>query len=515
MNQRKRLIVNSIINVGSVFANGVLQLILVPVLLFVLKDNGLGILATMGVFYTYSRLLNVGFNSAIDRYIPQHLVRNQMEQINIVLSTSIVYFTLVMLLIVTGTIVVAFNFTTWFKLTPDLANTAVLGVYITGLLLASRMPLQPYKAVLSAVQRYDLLRLPEIGLRIFRCLAIIALIWFFSQRSALIFVIVLSSMELVLASLIHYRLAIRHLPGLKIRIRLARWPCFQDMIGYGVSTLLYSVGSMIITQSSILIILYYMSDSEAGRYAIPLYLIAGFNLITVAFTQGTKPAVSKLDAEGNYEQIRQVFLKSSRYANLLVIPICIGMAMASKLLLLAWVGPSKADLWPVLTILTVGFGVFYSQYPSFFVMAALDRHRIFWVMMVLAFVLSIILSVCFLKYSNWGLLGVATGTSLPLLLGWVLVIPTHTCRSLGVPLKTYFHFAVLRPMFATLPLLPLCVSATYWGTDQPLLTLGLLMGLGGAVLGASYWKGCFMDSEKSTVVSALRAGWLPLQTLGR
>src|SRR5690349_21289931 len=132
MNQRDRLVSNSLINVVSVFINGALQVVLVPVLLAVLKDNGLGILAAMGAFHTYSLLLNLGFGSAIDRAVPQHLVRSEMDHINTIINTSIVYFSVVLLLIVGGTAISAINFTRWFKVTPDLTYTATLGVYITG-----------------------------------------------------------------------------------------------------------------------------------------------------------------------------------------------------------------------------------------------------------------------------------------------------------------------------------------------------------------------------------------------
>lgn len=504
MNQRDRLISNSLINVICVFITGSLQVVLVPVLLIVVKDNGLGILAAMGAFHTYSLLLNLGLGSAIDRAIPQHLVHRQIDQINTIVNTSIVYFSVVLLLIIAGTFITASNFTQWFNVTPDLAHPAVVGVYITGLLLATRMPLIPYGAVLSGLQRYDLLRITEIGLRTFRTLAILGLIWFLSQQSAVIFVIVLNALDPLLTSLLVFWLGHRYLPDLKIRLNLARWSCFRGMLGYSINTFLYTVGTLIMSEASIFIILYYMSDSDAGRYAIPLYLVRFLNLVIVGFTQGIKPAVSRLEAEGNAKQIRQIFLRGSRYANVLIISTCMSMAIVSKLLLLAWVGPEKADLWPLLTIMVLGYGAFYSQYTSYFVMAGLGRHVFFGLLIIGVSLLNILLGIGLLKYTNWGLIGVATGTCLPVFLSSILIIPTYTCHVLRVPLREYAHDAFLRPTIVTLPLLFICGAAMYLGIGYPTITLASLTIVGGLVFAVSVWKFGLTEPERATFTEMTR-----------
>jgi O-antigen/teichoic acid export membrane protein len=265
MNQRDRLVSNSLVNLISVFINGALQVALVPVLLIVLKDNGLGIVAAMGAFHTYALLLNFGLGSAIDRAIPQHLVHRRSDEINTVVNTSIVYFAGILLLIIVATIVTAANFNRWFNVTSDLGPTAVLGIFITGLLLAVRMPLIPYGAVLSGMQRYDSLRMTELAIRTLRSLAILGFIWFLSQKSALIFVIVVNAVDPVITGLMIFWLAHKYLPDLRFRPSLARWSCFRGMLGYGINTFLYTVGTLIMSESSILLILYYMTDSDAGR----------------------------------------------------------------------------------------------------------------------------------------------------------------------------------------------------------------------------------------------------------
>jgi O-antigen/teichoic acid export membrane protein len=511
MNQRDQLVSNSLINLISVFINGALQVVLVPVLLIVLKDNGLGILAAMGAFHTYSLLLNLGFGSAIDRAVPRHLVHREIDHINTIINTSIVYFTGILLLIAAGTVISATTFTRWFKVTPDLAHTAILGVYITGLLVAIRMPLIPYAAVLSGMQRYDLLRITEIGIRTFRTLAILAFIWFLSQPSALIFVILLNALDPLLTSLLAFWLAYRYLPGLKIRPMLARWACFRGMLGYSINSFLYVMGTLIMSESSIFIILYYMSDSDAGLYAIPLYLVRFLNLVVVAFTQGIKPAVSRLEAEGSFEQIRQTFLRGSCYANFLVISTCMSMAVASKLLLIVWVGPERADLWPVLTIMAVGYGAFYTQYTSYFVMAGLGRHVVFGIMIIGVSLLNIVLGIAILKHTNWGLIGVAAGTCVPMLLSSILIIP-YTCRVLRVQLRDYAHYALLKPTVVTLPLLVISGAAVYFGIEHPTIALTSLTMVGGLVFAVSVWKTGLTEPERSTFTEMTfrRLPFLPL-----
>jgi hypothetical protein len=227
-------------------------------------------------------------------------------------------------------------------------------------------------------------------------------------------------------------------------------------------------------------------------------------LIIDGFTLSIKPAVSKLEAEGNFDQIRRILLQGSRYQNILIMSISIGLSITGKLLLLVWVGPMKADLWPLLTIMVLGYGAFYSQTVSYYVMAGLGRHVVFGLIALGIGILSILLSIAFLTYTEWNLIGVAAGSSIPLFLGSVLVLPVYTCHSLRVPIGEYLYYAVLQPIFVTLPLFLLCAAARCWGMEHPAITLMALLIGGSIIVGLCIWKIVLTDSERSMLTEMRR-----------
>jgi hypothetical protein len=156
--------------------------------------------------------------------------------------------------------------------------------------------------------------------------------------------------------------------------------------------------------------------------------------------------------------------------------------------------------------MVIGYGAFYSQYTGYFVMAGLGRHIVFGSMIIALSFLNIIMGIGFLKYTDWGLFGLAVGTCLPIFLGSIFIIPVYTCNALSVPLRQYVREAFATPAMVTLPFLITCAAAVFLGTGYPIITLITLLIIGGLVFGTSLWNFGLNDAERSNLTTWRRRG---------
>ena len=93
----KRLIHNTIFNVMTLVSGAVITFFLIRFFLAQLGESRYGVWVLIGSIFQYRRLLDMGMNSSIDRYIPVNLARRDDDAIQRVISTSFFFFAALLL----------------------------------------------------------------------------------------------------------------------------------------------------------------------------------------------------------------------------------------------------------------------------------------------------------------------------------------------------------------------------------------------------------------------------------
>ena len=116
MDQGKRLFVNSISSIFSLFVQVVIGIFLVPYILHHLTKELYGIWAITGSLFGYASLVSLGLNSAVNRYVPKYFVQEDWEKMNRVINTALFTYLAGAALILGATIIILFNFVSWFNI---------------------------------------------------------------------------------------------------------------------------------------------------------------------------------------------------------------------------------------------------------------------------------------------------------------------------------------------------------------------------------------------------------------
>lgn len=425
----KRLVHNTVFNVAALVSNAVIGFFMIRFLLGQFGEVRYGVWRLIGgSIFCYAPLLSLGLNSAINRYIPVYLAKNDADGIQRVINTSLFVFTILAVVLAIASLVVYHNIDSWFRIEPELVKTAGMLVLIVGFCGAFSMPLQPSTAVLSGLQRYDLINLVVLITLLLRTLLVVLLVL---RGHGLLTVGMVMGLSEIAVRIAHSTLVMRLLPGASLSLAKIDLRLLREMLPYGINTFLYAIGALIIQHASILIIGIFIGIAEVSQFATAAAAVFLLSMLLRAFTAAIKPAVSDLDARDDKMLVKEIALLTQKYCLLLIIPSVVFMVLMGREFLWVWVGdrfedPAVIDVMAaILAILAVGHSMRLAQHSNFLVLVGRGQHRIFGILTALMALLCVSASVISVKVLGWGLIGIAWSNLLPQLLISGVILPIY------------------------------------------------------------------------------------------
>jgi len=436
----KTLIHNTLFNVLTVVSNAVITFCLIRFFLGQLGEDRYGIWVLIASIFRYRDLLSMGLNSAVNRYIPIYLARNDTDGIQRVINTSLFFFSTLAVVLVLISVVIYYNIGSWFAINPDMVASARMLVLVVGFCFAFSMPLQPSSAVLSGLQRYDIINLAVLAPMLLQTALLIVLL---SRGYGLITMGLVFGISEIVVRILQFIFARKLLPQVSISFRSIDFRLLREMVAYGINTFLYTMGAMIIYKASNVVIGIYLGTAAVSQFAVAIAGVLLLSQLLYAFAAAIKPAVSDLDTRNDESRVREISFLTQKYSLLLIIPSGFFMVLMGREFLWIWVGEKFQDpaiidtLGVVLAILAVGNCLRLAQHSNFLVLVGRGEHRLFGVFTTLMALLCISASVVSVKIFNLGLLGIAwsnflpmaliSGIALPIYFNWKMKISTRDC----------------------------------------------------------------------------------------
>ena len=434
MNQRpvttsKRLVYNSVLNVATLVTHAIVGFFLIRFFLVQLGEVRYGIWVLIGgSMFRYAPLLSMGLNSAVNRYIPLYLAKNDADGIQRVVNTSLFFFMILATVLVIASLVIYYHVGSWFAIEPEWVKIAGALVLIVGFCIALAMPLQPSTAILSGLQRYDLINFATLAILLLRTVLIVLLLL---QNHGLLTMGLVFSLSEIVVRMWHSVYVRRLLPAVSLSFSKIDFRLLKEMIPYGINSFLYATGAILIYHASSLIIGVFIGAAEISQFTVASAGVLLLSQLLGAFTGAIKPAVSDLDARDDHATVKEIALLTQKYSLLLIIPSACFLIAMGREFLYVWVSDRFTDptiidkMAVILTILTVGHCFRLAQHSNFLVLVGRGQHRIFAVLTVLTAVLCVLSSIISVKVFNQGLVGIAWSNFLPLVLVSGVILPIY------------------------------------------------------------------------------------------
>ena len=459
----KRLIHNTVFNMAALVSNALIGFFLIRFFLGQLGEVRCGVwFLIAGSVFRYAALLSMGLNSSINRYIPVYLAKNDEDGVRRVISTSFFFFLFVGVVLALSSVVIYYNVGSWFAIEPDLVEKAAVLVLVVGFSFAFAMPLQPATAILSGLQRFDVINLAMMATLLVRTILLIVLL--LRGYGLLTMGLVFGASEVLLRAL-HFFFVRKFLTTVSLSLTNMDFELLWEMLGYGINTFMYAAGAIVIYKASSIIIGIFLGTEQVCQFE---FAAAGFLLLTQflqAFTAAIKPAVSDLDARDDHLRVKEISFLTQKYSLLMIIPSGYFLVAMGRDFLWVWVGgkfaaPGAIDtMGTVMALLTVGYCLLLAQHSNFLVLVGRGQHRIFGILTALTALVCVSAAIISVKVLNLGLLGIAWSNLLPMVFVFGVVMPIYFNRKMQISAVESIHH-VWQP--ALLGSLPAVVLLTAW-----------------------------------------------------
>lgn len=492
----KRVIHNTLFNVITSLTNAVINFLLIRFFLGRLGEEKYGVWVIIGSIFAYRGILDLGLNSAINRYIPVYLAKGDKDGVHRVINTSFFFFLVTSIILILASILISQKIGIWFGMGPELAKTAGQLVLVTGFCAAVVMPLQLYTAVLSSLQRYDIIGLTIITLLLIRVALLIVLLL---HGFGLIAMGLIYGLSEIIIRIIQIIFAKRLMPDIVFSSKGIDIRLLGQMVSYSINTLLYVMSALIIYKTNDVIIGIFLSTKYVARFSVAAVSVMLLSQIQV-FTAAVKPAVSDLDARNDTLKLKEISFLTQKYTLLLLIPAVCFLVIMGKEFLSIWVGSKFGqssvinEISIVLAILAIGHGLRLSQYSNFMVLVGKGEHKIFGFFAVVTAVCCVLFSIAALKFFNLGLIGVAWSNFLPLAVISGFILPFYFNYKMQISIRESIKYVWRPAVIGSLPGVVFLYGWKYLNPPDCWFELVAVVGLGAVITLLGSW---FLSMKKT------------------
>lgn len=428
-----------------------ISFLFVPYITSILGDARYGVWIIVFQTINYFVLLDFGLEKALLRFISKHLGTDNFAAINRILNTTFSLYLIVGSLIIAGSWLTSTILFDSFRVgDPGLLAEGKTALVIVGFYMGFRFYLLPFAGSLGGFQRFDI----SNGLHMIEdLLRAVIMVLLLAQGYGLV-PLALAILGMSLLKQVAAIIWLKKLwPQVKFAPTLADRASTHELFNYSKITFGITLAWLVIFNTDAVLLGLMVSSSAAGVYApgaqLMLYLRNAVNVVASPLTT----AVSHLEAAGDMERVRQLYLKGVRYASYLSFFMAVGVIIYARPFVALWLDVEFAESAEVMRILAVSSAFFIPQIVGNAVLFGIDRHALLLRVLSLEVGLKILLSL--LLIPTYGLIGMAYAAAIPQLLLYITLYPVLIGRVLqlsGTAIMLTSMRAGLTAMFVALPI---------------------------------------------------------------
>jgi O-antigen/teichoic acid export membrane protein len=431
---RPSLLSNAVSNWASLGTTLLVGFILTPIIILHVGKDGYGIWTLVSSIIGYYGVLDLGIGSAVGRYVAFHAGKDDDRAINETVSTALLFFTLIGCVVLVGTLLCTAPLARFFNVEAADLRTFHVVLGILGVNIAVEFPGKVFRASLRAREYFVASNVIVVAVTILRAVLTIALLW---MDYGLIGVSAAHLATNVLGIAAHAAWCRRVMPEVVIRPRFANRATAATLVGFGGATLVITVADMIRFGLDAAVIGRFMTMNDVGVYGIASLLIRYLMQGVTTAVGVVGPRFARLAGSADRSEMHALLDRSLLGSALLASGGALILIAGGRLLIRAWVGPEFLPAYAPLVILAGSSVLGLAQAPMISVLYALNRHRYYAVLAVGEAVANLALSLALVR--TYGIVGVALGTAIPMLVVKTVLQPLYLARCLGISAWTCYR----------------------------------------------------------------------------
>jgi O-antigen/teichoic acid export membrane protein len=219
---------------------------------------------------------------------------------------------------------------------------------------------------------------------------------------------------------------------------------------YGFFVLLGNIGQKITVASDAIIIAIWLPLTSVTYYAIAGSLIDPLRALLASTAHVFVPVASNLHALGRRQELCAAMVSGSKLMLILALPVGITFVVLGTEFIRLWMGAEFAGpSGQVLAILGVAIVASTPSFVTNMVLYGISRHNLSAYLKMAEAAMNLVL--CIVLARQYGIVGVAIGAAVPLVISSAIVMPWIVCRAVGYPLARFYAATLTGPLLAAIP----------------------------------------------------------------
>jgi O-antigen/teichoic acid export membrane protein len=422
-------------------------LLLSPYLIRKLGTEAYGLWTLSFAVVEYGTFLDLGFRSAIVKYVAHHHTLSDALGMNRVINTGVAYAGLVSTALFVVTLWLSGYLHYFFKISPAFQDTFRLLIVLVSMSWCFSFVFGLFGACLEAIQRFDLYNKAGVISTVLRASGIAVLLY---RGHGLIGIGVWTVCTQALSYILFLILFKRTVVSFTLHPRFASLETLRMMASFGLHTFVVNISNVFLNQGPPMLIGHFFTANFVAFYQLPMKLIQYTSEAVGRIGIITNTNAAEVHARGDFPVLAQLAVYSNRYSLTLFTPLALVFFIFGDRILKLWVPSIAEKSAPLLPILLAGYIIaVVAQFGSGMLLQGMGRHQRF-ARGLLVEAVAVLVSLVYVL-PRYGILGVAWVTCVCMVLNRGIFAPWLVTRELGISYPQFMHSIYTWPVASAAP----------------------------------------------------------------
>jgi O-antigen/teichoic acid export membrane protein len=402
-----------------------------------LGQSAYGLWVLVASITVYFSMFDMGYGVAQVRFAAKYRAQGDVKALNEIASTMFCVFSAIGLVTFAVAVVIALNLQNVFQLTPEQVRTGQIVLLFISAYVALSFPTSVFGGIVNGFQRQYLNGAVAFATAIVVALVNVAVLMAGYGLPEL----VAATTGVRILSYFAYALnAYRVFPGLRIRPGFFKRDRLREITGFSVFILIIDLANKLNYSTDTIVIGAFMGTAAVAVWAVAQRLIEIVQRITDQLNAVLFPVVVDSSTVERVDKLQRILVQATRLSLAMVVPLATVLGLTARPLVMLWVGPNFEGSVNVIYILSVVVAFRVGNAPSTVILKGSGLHKVLAISNLSMAVSNLVLSVVLVRW--YGLVGVAIGTLIPMVVFSMFVVFPAACRRVQLSRWTVFRQSV-------------------------------------------------------------------------
>jgi O-antigen/teichoic acid export membrane protein len=449
---------NVIYNWMGMAAAIVYAFIFTPFIVHTLGSSHYGIWNLVMSCVGYMAVLDAGIQSAVNRYVARSRGLNDLNGVSAIYSTAISIYLCIGLIATVLGVIVASNIETFFNIPAADKTVARDVMFIMVAYAAVEFPCNVFGAVIYAYQRFDALNFINVA----GYLLLATMVWAALTYSPGLLTYALAVVACGLMKFVAQYVVCKRLVGnLRFSAKLISRSTVKELMAFSSITFLAIIANYMVFKTDNIVIGAFLSADAVAVYAIGFMLSDYIAQIVGKMCNILTPMFSEYEALDATERMHSLLFTSSRFSAVIGFSGGCALILLGEQFLSLWIGKEYEGAYQVAVLMMVARMSGFPTAPFYSMLYGIGKHHLVLYTGIGEAILNLGLSLALVR--SYGLVGVAVGTMVPMLLG-NLIFAGMVSRVSGFGFWNWIARSMGRPIL---------MGVLLYGASYPITRLAL------------------------------------------